>query len=201
MFTWIKKGLLMVLAAGVLSGCMNESKTAMIDVQAILSSGPHAQVAAEQIKQAQAIYQNNLNTIEAKLKEYQNKEQARAYLVEAARQLQTQLNNSQLLVTQSLLNALNTVLDGQKQVYDLIVKKDGIIYVKEESSDSNDKLKALPEDITTKVQVLYDQTDVTYPPLPKLVEEPNLPADLGEGVPFPPKPANVENSENGVVKE
>ncbi len=167
-------------------GCIDQnkeevSKLAMLDVNTIIGNGNHAQDAAKHMKDAQEIYQHNLTVIEKKLSEYKNKDQARAYLIEAARQLQTQLNNSKLLATQSLLNALNTVLDEQKKVYDLIVKKDGIIYV-----NDGQNFKAMPEDITTKAQALYNKTAVTFPPLPKVITEPNLPADLGEGVPFPP---------------
>ncbi len=178
--------LLVILCVGGLMGCVETSKeevsaSAMIDVNAIVSSGPHAQEASNHIKKAQDIYQHNLTVIEKKLSEYKNKEQARAYLIEAARQLQVQLNNSRLLATQALLNALNTVLDEQKKSYDLIIKKDGIIYVNE-----GQNFKAMPEDITAKAQVLYDKTSVTFPALPQVVNEPNLPEDLGEGVPFPP---------------
>ncbi len=191
--------LLLIFCIGGLVGCMEKnkeevSKLAMIDVNIIISGGNHAQDAAKYIKEAQEIYQYNLNVIEKKLSEYKNKEQARAYLIEAARQLQTQLNNSKLLTTQSLLNALNTVLDGQKKEYDLIVKKDGLIYVNE-----GQNFKAMPEDITTKAQALYSKTAVTFPPLPKVVETPNLPDDLGEGVPFPP--VTPENKTDSTKKE
>ncbi len=184
-------------------GCVEQnkeefSKQAMIDVNVIIGSGNHAQEATKHVQDAQEIYQHNLTVIEKILSEYKNKEQARAYLIEAARQLQTQLNNSKLLATQALLNALNTVLDEQKKVYDLIVKKDGIIFV---SDDEN--YKAMPEDITTKAQALYNKTHVTFPPLPKVINDPQLPEDLGEGVPFPPAnpQGQVESSTDTPNKE
>ncbi len=172
---------LLLFSLSGLTGCTDESKTAMVDVNAIIKSGMHAQAAAKHMKDSQEIYQYNLNIIEKILSQYKNKAQARAYLIEAARQLQTQLNNSKLMTTQALLNALNVVLAEQKKEYDLIIKKDGIIYRK--SGD----VKGLPEDITMKVQALYTNTAVTFPQLPRVVQNPNLPADLGEGVAFPPK--------------
>ncbi len=186
MLNLAKVTLLLILCIGGLVGCVDMNKeeistSAMLDVNAIIGGGPHAQDAANHIKEAQDIYQHNLSVIERKLSEYKNKEQAQAYLIEAARQLQVQLNNSKLLATQSLLNALNTVIDEQKKNYDLIIKKDGIIFVNE-----GQNFKAMPEDITTKAQALYNKTSVTFPPLPSVVNAPNLPEDLGEGVPFPP---------------
>ncbi len=191
------KILVLSLTLIVLSGCVDkESKNALIDVNAVISNGAHAQQAAQHLAKAQEIYQYNLNVIEKKLGEYENKQQAQAYLVEAARQLQAQLNNSKMLVTQSLLNALNTVLEGQKQIYDLIVKKDGIIHVNEGTGGIADKFKAMPEDITTKIRALYGNVAITLPPLPAVVENPNLPADLGADVPFPPVQAEENPAES-----
>ncbi len=170
-----------------ISACTNEeSKTAMLDVNTIITSGAHAQQAGQHMAKAQEIYQYNLTVIEKKLSAYENKAQAQAYLVEAARQLQAQLNNSKTLVTQALLNTLNAVVNEQKQVYDLIVQKSGILYVNEGTGGVADKFKAMPEDITSKVQALYDRAEVTLPPLPNIVETPNLPDDLGADAPFPP---------------
>ncbi len=194
----VKFLLVATLSLGGLISCVENkndamASSAMIDVNTIIGNGPHAQAAAKQLQDAQEIYQYNLNIIKNKLSEYKNKEQAHAYLMEAARQLQVQMNNSKLLVTQALLNALNTVVAGQKKDYDLIIKKDGIIYVNE----GND-FKAMPEDITTKSQALYNNTTVTFPALPKIVENPELPADLGEGVPFPP--AQQQENSSGTEK-
>ncbi len=176
---------LLFLNLGSMLGCSEDSKTAMIDINVIINNGPHAQAAAEHIKKSQDIYQHNLNVIEKILSQYQNKEQAKAYLTEATRQLQKQLDNSKLFTKQALLTVLDTVLATQK--YDLVVKKDCLVYVREGEGDAASKFAALPEDITVKVQALYKNMVVTFPPLPRVVDTPNLPADLGEGVPFPPK--------------
>ncbi len=180
------KILCLLVCLGLFSACEKEAqKTAMIDIEAVINNGPHAVEAAKQLQEAQKIYQYNLDIIDQKLNTYQNKEQAQAYLIEAARQLQTQLNNSKILVTQSLLNAFNEILEEQKQVYDLIIKKDAILYIKEGDGEVSSKFAAMPEDITVKMQALYSKVIVTYPPLPNAIEEPNLPADLGDA-PFPP---------------
>ncbi len=176
---------LVIVLGGVFVGMQIVPKQAIMDVNTIIASGPHAKVAVKQIQEAQEIYQYNLSVIEKKLASYENKAQARAYLIEAARQLQTQLNTSKLLVQQVLLNALNEVLEQQKQEYDFIVKKDGVIYLNKESFLSI--LAAAPKDITAEAQELYNKTNVIYPTMPKVVEYPNLPADLGADVAFPPK--------------
>ncbi len=119
--------------------------------------------------------------------------------MESVRQLQAQLRNTQLLVTQALLNTLNKALDGQKANFGLIIKKDGIIYVSEGSV--TDKFKDMPEDITAKLQAVYDKSFVSYPSLPKRVDTPNLPADLGEGVPFPPKAVQPAQANEGADKD
>ncbi len=179
--------LCMTLCLAGLFACTTESKTAMVDVNAIITNGPHAQSAATYLQEAQQIYQYNLDIIRVKLATYKNIPQANAYFAEASRQLQTQMNNSRVLMTQALAKAFETVLEGQKQAYDLIIKKDGILYIEEGQGAIASKFKAMPEDITTKMQILYNNAAITLPPLPKKIDDPELPADLGEGVPFPPK--------------
>ncbi len=60
-----------------------------------------------------------------------------------------------------------------------------------------DKFKALPEDITVKTQALYNRASITFPAMPSKIDTPNLPADLGAGVAFPPK----ESKKEDVAKE
>ncbi len=173
-----------------------ECRTAMIDVNAIIGNGPHSQQAAQYVQEAQTIFQYNLQVIENILRGYKNKEQAHAYFMEAARQLQIQLNNSKVLMTQALLNGLNSVIEGQKSAYSLIIRKDALIYVEEGDGDDASKFSAMPEDITVKIQAMFAKVTVTTPPLPSKVDTPNLPADLGEGVPFRPQPAQAPTADD-----
>ena len=149
-----------------LSACESTTKPiAVIDVNAIMSTGPHAQDAAKEIAKAQEIYQYNLNVIIKRLKTYKNKERAQEYLQAASSQLQAQHNASQSAVGQALADALNTVIAGEKNNYELILFKNNIIH-------ANESL-----DISVAIQKKYDVELVAYPPLPQKVDEPNLPAD------------------------
>ena len=138
---------------------------AVVDVNKILTTSPHAKQAQMESDKAQAIYQNNLNAIEKKLAAYKDKKQAEGYLIEAARQLQAQLNTSRAAVSQSMGVTLKKVLDAKTGEYDIIVAKGNLLANKD----------AL--DITAAVQGEYDKAEVTWPNLPQKVDDPQLPAD------------------------
>lgn len=149
-----------------LSACESTTKSiAVIDVNTILTTGPHAQNATLEITKAQEIYQYNLNVIINKLEKYKNKKRAQQYLQEASSQLQAQHDASQNAVGQALANALNTVIVEEKKNYELIFFKNNVIH-------ANDSL-----DISAAIQKKYDAEIVTYPPLPQKIDAPNLPPD------------------------
>lgn len=168
---YMKNFALLCLCTILLSACnMMPKDVAVIDIDSILKSGKHAQNATLEIKKAHEIYQYNLDVIKEKLASYENKEQAQAYLQSATQQLQTQLNNSQALVRQALLLTIDEAMQNEKANYDIIILKNNILYAKDESTTT---------DITETVQDRYNAILVTYPPLPKKIDEPNLPADTG----------------------
>lgn len=149
-----------------LSACDITTKpTAVLDVNTIIATGPHAKNAQAEIAKAQAIYQYNLDVIEKKLEKYKNEKQAKAYLAEALRQLQVQLNTSKKAVTQVLANALSDVVNIERNDYALIILKNNVIH-----ADSD-------LDITSKIQEKYNAKTIVYPPLPKKIDNPNLPKD------------------------
>ena len=167
MYKHLKSATLLICALCVLSlsACDSGKAIAVVDANTILSTGPHAQAAEEEINKAQAIYQYNLNVIIKKLETYKNKKQATAYLNSATQQLQAQLNASRAATTQALANALNTAITEIKDDYELILLKNNVLHASESL------------DISTLIQEKYDKETITYPPLPKKVDEPNLPAD------------------------
>lgn len=184
MFRSLKMLASVLVCVFVLSACnpSQTQKVAMVNIESILQSEPHAKEAIIQINKAKEIYQYNLTTIEKKLATYKNKEQGKAYLTEIAKQLQVQLNNSKILVNQALTNTLVKVLNENAKDYDLIINTSGIIYVKpaeEGKEGEKGKKSKMPQDITNKIQNLYNKETVNYPNLPTRIENPNLPADMG----------------------
>ena len=167
MYKRLKSATLLICALCVLSlsACDSGKPIAVVDVNTILSSGPHAQAAEEELNKAQAIYQYNLDVIDKKLETYKNKEQAAAYLNAATQQLQAQLDASRAAVTQALASALNIAIIEIKDDYELILLKNNVLHASESL------------DISTLIQEKYDKETITYPPLPNKIDEPNLPAD------------------------
>lgn len=157
---------LMLCASLLLAACdLGGPKTAVVDVAKVLSESRHAKQAQEENRKAQEIFQNNLNAIEKKLSAYKDKKQAEAYLLEAARQLQAQLNSARAATAQAMGNGLKKVLDGRLDEYDLILPRSGTLA-------SRDAL-----DVTAAVLAEFDKTELTWPPLPRRVDDPQLPPD------------------------
>lgn len=149
----------------LLSACDNGPSLAVVDVNTILISSPHAKKAEAESVLTQEIYQYNLNVIESKLSTYKNKPQAEAWLLEAARQLQVQLTTSRTAVTKAMVDALHLEINTFGAEYDVVLSKGGVLTSK----------PAL--DITADIKQLYDNTTIAWPPLPQRIDNPDLPAD------------------------
>ena len=158
---------LALLACTLLLGAcdMSGTKFAVVDVNKVLQQSPHAKQAQAEAAKAQEIYQYNLNVIEKQLATYKDKKQAEGYLLEAARQLQEQLNASRAAVSQAMGNALQQEIDAASTEYDMVLPKGNVLHVKE----------AL--EISATVQTAFDKASITWPPLPQRIDKPNLPAD------------------------
>lgn len=150
----------------MLTACEKGQSTAVVDVDHVLISSPHAGKAEAEFAKAQEIYQSNLNVIEKKLATYKDKAQAKAWLFEAARQVQGQLDNFHMALLQATGETIRkeiVVLMGTK--YDLVLSKNTIL------------ANQAALDITAEVQQRYNAATVDWPALPKHVDNPNLPAD------------------------
>lgn len=144
---------------------MSGTKLAVVDVNKVLQQSPHAKQAQAEAAKAQEIYQYNLNVIEKVLAGYKDKKQAEGYLMEAARQLQEQLNASRAAVSGAMGTALQQEIANNSADYDMVLPKGNVLHVKD----------AL--DISGTVQTAFDKATVTWPPLPQRIDNPNLPAD------------------------
>lgn len=150
-----------VILCALLTAC--QSSVAVVNLNDVLTVEPHAQNTKEYIAEAQEIFQYNLNVIEKKLAKYKNKKQAQAYLQEAARQLQAQLDYSRNAAANALLVALQEILDSQK--YAIVLPQSSVLKV-------DDALN-----ITEQVKNEFQKVNVTLPTLPQKIENPDLPAD------------------------
>lgn len=150
------------------------NSVAVVDVNKLLNTGAHSVEALRINKQAKEIYQYNLDVIEKKLSTYKNKQQAQLYLREAARQLQQQLNTTHAATLRAMGTVIKHILDGYGNKYDVIVDKGSVL--------ANTK----SVDITDKVFLEFASAGIEWPPLPRKIDTPNLPADK----PVPPAPTN-----------
>lgn len=157
---------LLLSSCFLFSACNKTSSIAVVNVSDILSSSPHAKQAEVEAEKAQEIYQFNLNVIEEKLATYKNEAQAKAWLLEAAQQLQAQLTNSRGAIAGAMAEALDKEIAAAGENYDVIFPK-GILLDHKETLD-----------ISASVQERYDNVTVTWPSLPERIETPNLPADI-----------------------
>lgn len=141
------------------------TKIAVVDVNLVLNSSPHAKSAQAEIAKAQEIYQHNLNVIRDILAKYNNKEQGKAYFLEAGRQLQKQMVASRTAVEQAMARTLNQVVGAVAGEFDIVLPKSLAIKVA-------DFL-----DISALAQESFDKADITWPPLPQTIDNPKLPPD------------------------
>ncbi len=164
-----KKILLLSLMLMIIPACTNAGqKVAVLNVQEIIGSGPNAEKAQAAVQQAQEIFQYNLTAIEKKLETYKNKELAAAYLAEAARQLQAQMNTYRQASLQNIANALNGIIDAEKANYDIILNNADVLHVKDMYN------------ITKKLSDKLNAINVEMPKLPQRIDNPNLPAEPEE---------------------
>ncbi len=162
----LKKIVLLCFMALIIPACTESGqKVAVINVQEIIGSGPNAEKAQAAIQEAQEIFQYNLNAIEKKLESYNNRELANAYLAEAARQLQAQMNTYRQVSLQNIANALNEIIEAEKVNYDIILNNADVLHVKDQF------------DITQKLITKLNAVSVTMPQLPQRIDDPNLPEE------------------------
>lgn len=155
-------------------------RIAVVDVQKVLASGPHAAQAKEQTQKAQATYQGNVDSIKAKLGSYTNRAQADAIYREAGRQLQNQYNTYCALTNRAMADVLMPLIAAKSAAYDLILPKSATLASK----------AAL--DITAEVQKDYDAVSIKWPDQPHRIEDPALPADRPDDMTPPPPPPAPE---------
>lgn len=143
----------------------NNLSIAIVDVNAILQTGFHAQATEKHIKEGQAIFQYNLEVIIKKLEAYQDKRQANHYFIQAKNQLDMQFENFKKAVIQSMLLLIRQAIDAKKGDYSIIIPKSNILY-------TIDNLE-----ITSEILSIYNTLAIVLPQLPIKIDTPNLPAE------------------------
>ncbi|MDO5537807.1 MAG: OmpH family outer membrane protein [Desulfovibrionaceae bacterium] len=157
----------LALSAPFASAAPAELKIAVVDVQKVLSSGPHAVKAKEQLDMAQKTIQGNLDSVQEKIKNYKDKAQAEAILRDAHRQLQGRFDAFRAQVARAMSDTLNALLARKTSAYDFVLPKSGVLANKGSY------------DITAVVQDEFNKASVTWPAQPEKLEKIELPADNG----------------------
>ncbi len=144
-------------------------KIAVINIEQILQQSTQTQKAIDQIAKVQEATQKNLTAIENKLKTYRFKQNSAYILHQATVRMQGEFDEAKNTINQLLFTSLQGIIAEENKNYDLIIEASGVLYT--------DPTKPTTIDITSMVKSRYEQSSIAYPALPKLVTNPQLPAD------------------------
>ena len=164
----MKQSIPLILCGTLLCSACNlptGPKTAVVDVSKVLAASRHARQAQEESRKIQDILQGNLNAIEKKLSTYKEKKLAETCLLESARQLQSRLDAARANLARVMDAGLARVVEAKLDEYDLILPRSGILASRHSM------------DITDAVLEAFDQSELTWPPLPRQIDDPQLPPD------------------------
>lgn len=142
-------------------------RVAIVDVQSLMTSGPNAKKAKDECDKAQAIYQQNLDTINEKLKSYKDRRQADALSLKAGKQLQAQFDTFAAQVNRAMLDAIEAIVAKKTSRYDIILPRAGVLASKGRY------------DITAVIQDEFNRATIAWPTSPSTIDDPQLPADNG----------------------